>query len=113
VPAVELSEVPMLQIENSVYDFGRVSSEKVSKHEFVIRNAGKSDLTIKKINPNCTCVTGVSSIDIIKPGEEAKLEVIFNPQGRRGNQQKSITIYSDDPKQSTQRITIKAYVEEN
>ncbi len=109
----ELSEAPKLQIDNAVYDYGRVSQEKESKHLFVIKNTGKSDLIIKKISPNCTCVTGVLSNMTIKPGEETNLEVTFNSLGRRGNQQKSITIYSNDPKQAAQRITIKAYVEEN
>ncbi|WP_246202726.1 DUF1573 domain-containing protein [Fulvivirga lutimaris] len=112
IPPEELSEVPRLKIENSVYDFGRVSKEKESKYQFVVKNTGNSDLTIKKISPNCTCVTGVLSDEVIKPGGQANLDVTFNPEGRRGNQQKSITLYSNDPKSSAQRITIKAYVQE-
>ncbi|MEQ8476342.1 DUF1573 domain-containing protein [Fulvivirga sp.] len=112
IPPEELSEVPRLKIENGVHDFGRVSNDKVSKHEFVIRNTGKDDLIVKKVSPNCTCVTGEMSSETIKPGAEASLEVIFNPEGRRGNQQKSITLYSNDPRSSAQRITIKAYIGE-
>lgn len=112
IPPEELSEVPRLKIENAVHDFGRVSNDKVSKHEFVIRNTGKDDLIVKKVSPNCTCVTGKLSTETIKPGAEANLEVIFNPEGRRGNQQKSITLYSNDPRSSAQRITIKAYIQD-
>lgn len=111
IPPEELSEVPRLKMDNPVHDFGRVSNDKETKHVFVIRNTGKDDLIVKKISPNCTCVTGVLSNDTIKAGEEANLEVTFNPQGRRGNQQKSITLYSNDPKSSAQRLTIKAYIE--
>ena len=112
IPPEELSEVPRLQIESPTHDFGRVSNVNESKHEFILKNTGKSDLTIKKISPNCTCVLGTLSAEVIKPGKEAKLEVVFNPEGRRGNQQKSITLYSNDPRSSAQRITIKAYVQE-
>ncbi|MEQ8476339.1 DUF1573 domain-containing protein [Fulvivirga sp.] len=112
IPPEELSEVPRLKIENAVHDFGRVSNEKESKYIFVVKNTGNSDLIIKKISPNCACVTGVLSTEIIKPGQEAKLDVVFNPEGRRGNQQKSITLYSNDPRSSAQRITIKAYIQD-
>lgn len=108
----ELLEVPRLKIDNPVYDFGRLSNDKESKHQFVIKNTGQSDLTIKKISPNCTCVTGILSTEVIKPGQEAMLDVTFNPEGRRGNQQKSITLYSNDQRSSAQRITIKAYIGE-
>ena len=47
----------------------------------------------------------------IQPGETVDLEVTFNSAGRRGTQQKSITIYSNDPVTPVQRLILKASVQ--
>ena len=47
----------------------------------------------------------------LKAGAEAKLKIVFNTQGRKDTQQKSLTIYSNDPQSPVQRITIMTYIE--
>ena len=103
---------PHLKIDNPVHDFGRIKKGAKSKAIVQITNDGKTELNIRKLSPNCTCLEGKLSKMKIKPGETVDLELSFISESRRGNQQKSITIYSDDPRYSAKRITVKAYVED-
>ncbi len=107
----ELDKAPKLEIEEDVYDFGKISKDKVVSTEFVLVNNGQTDLNIRKTKGNCSCTVADLKKENLKPGESVKLKVKFNPKGRKGNQQKSVTIYSNDPRSPAQRVTIKAYVQ--
>jgi hypothetical protein len=48
----------------------------------------------------------------LKPSASATIKILFNPQDRKGTQQKAVTIYSSDPQNPVQRITLAAYVED-
>lgn len=107
----ELDKAPKLKIADAVHDYGRIKPDKSLSTEFVLVNNGQSNLNIRKAKGNCSCVSADLKKTSLKPGESTKLKVKFNPEGRKGNQQKSITVYSDDPLAPAQRVTIKAYIE--
>ena len=102
---------PQLLIEEKVHDFGKIEQGASVSASFTLKNNGKSDLNIRKTHASCGCTLASFEKDVIAPGEELKLGVTFNSAGRRGNQQKSITIYSNDPAAPVQRVTIKAIVQ--
>lgn len=108
--AEELANAPKLKLEKNLIDFGRVdNSEKISI-ELKIINEGKSDLYIRKIKSTCGCTTTNPDKEVLKPGESGSLNVTFDPRGRSGSQHKLITIFSNDPRASAQRLTVKAFV---
>lgn len=107
----ETVKAPKLQISESTVDFGRIRQNQVSAKEITIMNLGKSSLQVKAIQSNCTCIVTESSDKVLKAGESTKIKISFNPQDRKGTQQKSVTIYSSDPQNPVQRVTIAAYVE--
>lgn len=108
--AEELANAPKLKFEKNLIDFGRVdNSEKISI-ELAIINEGKSDLYIRKIKSTCSCTTTNPNKEVLKPGESGSLNITFDPRGRTGSQQKLITIFSNDPRASAQRLTVKAFV---
>ncbi|HLF33765.1 MAG TPA: DUF1573 domain-containing protein [Cyclobacteriaceae bacterium] len=108
--AEELALAPRLAFDKMSFDFGSIKqSEKVST-EFIMTNNGKSDLNIRQTSSNCGCVVAEMEKTILKPGESVPIKVTFDPAGRRGIQQKSISIFSNDPTGPTQMITIKANV---
>jgi hypothetical protein len=41
--------VPVIHIENSVFDFGQVPRGELVKHRFTIRNKGSAPLKIEKV----------------------------------------------------------------
>ena len=110
--ATELEKAPKLKFEETTHDFGSLKKNTTVSTEFVFTNTGKSSLNIRAIKPNCQCtVLKLDKYDF-EPGETGRLKVDFNSTGRRGNQQKSIVIFSNDPSAPTQRLVVKAKVED-
>ncbi|MFY0654781.1 MAG: DUF1573 domain-containing protein [Cyclobacteriaceae bacterium] len=107
----EKQNAPKLSIDQRIFDFGKMAKNTVKRTEFTLSNGGKSNLNIRKIVTNCNCVIAEVGSNDIKPGESTALSVEFDTQTRRGNQLKSVTIYSNDPVKPTQVVTIKASVE--
>ena len=107
----ELAAAPKLEIKEVLHDFGRLKKGEVVSNSFELTNTGQNPLEIRTHKTNCSCVRAEISEKTIAQGETAMVKVTFNTEGRRGNQQKSVTIYSNDPRGSAQRVTIKAYVE--
>jgi Protein of unknown function (DUF1573) len=102
---------PKLLITEKVHEFGKIVQGTSVTTSFVLKNEGKTVLNIRKTHTSCNCTIANLTKDVIAPGEELTMDVTFNSTGRRGNQQKSITIYSNDPATPVQRVTIKANVQ--
>jgi hypothetical protein len=108
----ELSKAPQLVLPENSIDFGRIKQKEASVREINFTNAGKRELELRSLQGNCTCVTASAAQSKLKPGETSTLKISFNPQERKGTQQKAVTIYSNDPRQPVQRIIFSAYVED-
>ncbi len=106
----ELANSPKFKLEKNLIDFGRIGNDVKVNIELSIINGGKSDLYIRKIKSTCSCAITKPDKEVLKPGESSKLNVTFDPTGRSGSQHKLVTIFTNDPKASAQRLTIKAFV---
>jgi len=109
--ADELAKAPILTLPSTVVDLGRVRSGTNGEQEIILKNSGKKELNIRSLQPNCSCVTASLDQMTLKGGAEARLKIQFNTQGRKDTQQKSLTIYSNDPQSPVQRITVMIYIE--
>ncbi len=89
--------IPKIEIENPVYDFGQAGQEQVIKHDFTIKNLGKKPLKIEKISQSCTCTASLLSDKVIPPGGSTKLHVEFNTKHARGRQTVYVRVHSNDP----------------
>lgn len=107
----QLAKAPKLTFENTMHDFGAIKQGDQVSTEFVFTNSGKSVLNIREIKASCGCTISNLEKNDIGPGDSGTIKVSFNSRGRRGIQQKSISVFSNDPANPTQRITIKAKVE--
>ncbi|MDX1627545.1 MAG: DUF1573 domain-containing protein [Fulvivirga sp.] len=108
----EMAQAPRLKIENPLYDFDKLEKDGKVEKTFVLKNLGQSPLKIRKADPNCACTKAELSAKEIAPGDSINMKVVFDAKGRRGNQQKAVTIYSNDPQQPVQRVTVKGYVKD-
>jgi len=108
----ELAQAPQLKFEETTHDFGSIKKNVSLTTEFKFTNTGKSPLNIRAMKPNCGCTISKLEKYDFAPGESGVLEVEFDSTGRRGSQQKSIVIFSNDPQAPTQRLIIKAKVQE-
>jgi len=108
--AEELDEAPKLTLSSRVFDFGKVTQGNIVERTFELKNEGRERLEFRTIKSNCECVTYEFKSKGIKKGKSRELTVRFDSSDLRGNQYKSLTIYSNDPVNPTQLITLKGKV---
>ncbi len=108
----ELAKAPVLTFEKYEINFLRAKKDQPVENTISLQNKGKKNLELRFIQTNCSCVVASSDKQVLKPGEVATLTVKFMTQGRSGTQNKSITVYSNDPRNPVQRLTITGYIEE-
>lgn len=103
---------PIIKFDTTYHDFGTLIQGEQAAFTFKFRNAGTSNLIIKDAFSTCGCTIPDYSKKPVKPNNEGKIEVIFNSDGKRGMQYKTITLkLNTERKEKT--LTIKANVLEN
>ncbi|HUS86083.1 MAG TPA: DUF1573 domain-containing protein [Bacteroidales bacterium] len=106
----ELENAPVINFESTKFDFGEIAQNVKADVSFKFTNDGKSDLIIRKVRSSCGCTTVTPSNTTIKPGESSIIEAVFDAGIRQGNQQKVITIITNDPKQSQISLVVSGSV---
>ena len=93
--AEEGVDVPEFTFESEVHDFGTiVQGEKVA-YAFKFKNTGKADLIITSAKGSCGCTVPEWPQDPVAPGEEGVIDVVFNSDGKSGQQNKKVTIVAN------------------
>jgi hypothetical protein len=89
------TNLPVIEFEKDIHDFGKViQGEKVS-FGFKFKNTGKADLVIAQVNTTCGCTVPKYPKIPIKPGEENVITVMFDSEGKKGVQNKPITVVTN------------------
>ncbi|WP_128547708.1 DUF1573 domain-containing protein [Larkinella soli] len=84
--------------DKGVYDFGDVTEGDTVERNFAFKNEGEFPLIINNIQTSCGCTTPEWPRKPIGPGEKSSIRVRFNSQGKRGEQNKTVTVYANtDP----------------
>lgn len=106
------AKAPNLSFAKKEHDFGTINDHSEVSHSFTFTNTGKSPLVIKKTKANCGCTASEPAKKTLAPGESSSIKVTFNSTGKHeGANQQMVTIYSNDPDEPTQYVTIKANVD--
>jgi len=126
-------ERPIIGLSPSLYDFGDISEAKgVVVTFFELKNEGKKDLIINKLDSSCGCTSasiifkgeegprfamaghGIENPTgweiAIAPGEGAQLKVYYDPsvhQDFRGPATREIFVFSNDPINFEEKVTIE------
>jgi len=106
----EKVKAPKIEFPEKVFDFGQLTQGEKANHTFILKNSGKTDLIIRKTKASCGCTAIVPSTKIIKAGEKTELKIVFNSRGKRGRQNKLITVITNDPSESEVRLRVTGNV---
>ncbi len=107
----EDNNLPAIQFNNKLHDFGIIIQGEKVTHLFKFKNNGKTDLIIKDATASCGCTVPSFPRKPIGAGEEGEIEVVFNSSNRSGRQTKSITVWSNSqPNQTKLRIECEIVV---
>jgi hypothetical protein len=108
--ADELDNAPKLSIADRTHDFGVVKAGEIVEVEVTLENAGLEKLSFRAIKSNCGCITYEVKSKNLKKGRSQTLKLFFDTTELRGNQYKTVTLFSNDPVNPTQIVTIKGKV---
>lgn len=107
--AAELANAPVAEFSEKQFDFGTVNTGEKVSHNFKLTNTGKTELKIRNVKTSCGC-TAVKYDQSIAPGASTDLQVNFDSRGKRGRQNKTITVVCNDPKNPTVILRIVGMV---
>jgi hypothetical protein len=108
--ADEMASAPVASVDDPEFKFGKIDQGDKVEHVYVLTNSGKSDLHIRKVKASCGCTAVQPDKKIIAPGESVNIKTIFNSAGKMGNQNKTVTIITNDPKHSKMILWVKGEV---
>lgn len=109
--AVAISaQQPVITFEKTEHDFGKINEGdgRVSV-VFNFKNEGMSPLVLSNVRASCGCTTPTWTKEPVEPGQTGSITVTFNPNGRPGKFQKTVTITSNASEPTT-RVYIKGEV---
>lgn len=107
----DLGVVANLTISPKELDLKTISKNSVQKESVTLTNKGQTKLEIRKIQGNCDCLTMTMPKDELSPGESVELQIIFDPKGRQGIDQRNIYVFSNDPLNPVQLLVLKSRIE--
>lgn len=85
-----------LQFREEAFDFGAVKEDGGPViHEFVFTNASSRPVKILSVQASCGCTTPGWSTDPVAPGKTGYVQASFNPKGRPGYFDKTLTVTTD------------------
>lgn len=92
---VNKEDLPAFEFEKETYDFGTITQGEKVSFTYKFKNAGNTDLIISSAKGSCGCTVPDYPKHPIAPGEEGKIDVVFDSEGKSGKQNKSITIVAN------------------
>ena len=105
----DMSSLPVIKLEETEHDFGRIIEGETVSYSFNFKNAGKSDLIIADVSTSCGCAVPSYPKTPVRPGESGSIKITFNSNGKRGYQSKNILVVANTQPNTTLMI-IKAQV---
>ncbi|MBB6464027.1 DUF1573 domain-containing protein [Flammeovirga kamogawensis] len=103
---------PIVTFQESTYEFGDIHQGDVVEHIFKFTNTGDAPLVITNVTTTCGCTAPKWPKEPIAVGDEGEIIVRFNSRGKRGVQNKPITVYSNAKNTTRISITTNVLVEE-
>ena len=107
----ELKRAPKIVLETNYVDLGKMKSGELKSKSFTIKNDGKSDLIIKRVDTDCSCAILNNLKRTIAPGESITVTAQLDALYKQGKQTKGIVLYTNDPLNPKLIVSIAAVVD--
>ena len=107
----DLEKVPQLFLAQKLIDLGEISANALQRQLVILSNLGKEELEIREIQENCSCLVIDYPKTTLLPGEKMELNLVFDPIGRKGIDQRNIYIFSNDPVNPVQLLVLKSQID--
>lgn len=89
-------KTPSVSYSTESYNFGKINEANgLVSYSFEFTNTGGEPLIINDVKASCGCTTPEWSKEPIAPGAKSYIKATYNPEGRPGNFNKTITVTSN------------------
>ena len=89
-------DLPAFEFENTTLEFGKIAQGEKVSHSFRFKNVGTTDLIISKVEGSCGCtVLKGWPKHPVRPGDMGKIDVVFDSNGKKGFQNKTISVVAN------------------
>lgn len=107
---VTMAQQAVITFNKTTHDFGKINeADGRVTTIFECKNEGMSPLVLTNVKASCGCTTPNWTKEPIAPGKTGNITVTYNPSGRPGRFQKSITVTSNGSTEPV-RLYIKGEV---
>ena len=103
------TNITSIQFEKTMHDFGRIEDGEQVRTVFKFTNTGKFPLLISNAQASCGCTVPRWSREPIRVGETGEIAVQFDSHGKRGENEKTVTVTANT-NPTTTVLTIKSTV---
>jgi hypothetical protein len=104
---------PKIVFKEDVHDFGHVPRGPELQYNFKFTNKGSAVLKIERVQTSCGCTGAtVGEKTEYKKNESGEIKITFNTQGRSGHQEKTVSVFSNDPENPQKDLKISCEVDE-
>ena len=110
ITMLAIGQTPLITFQKTTHDFGKINeADGRVTTVFEFKNEGMTPLVLTNVRASCGCTTPKWTHEPIEPGQTGEITVTYNPNGRPGRFQKSITVTSNAAEPTT-RLYIKGEV---
>lgn len=107
---VAMGQNPVITFDKTTHDFGKINeADGRVTTVFTFKNEGIAPLVLSNVRASCGCTTPKWTREPIEPGQTGEITVTYNPNGRPGRFQKTITVTSN-ANEPTTKLYIKGEV---
>lgn len=105
-----MAQQPVITFEKTTHDFGKINeADGRVTTVFEFTNEGMVPLVLTNVRASCGCTTPKWTREPIEPGAKGNITVTYNPNGRPGRFQKTVTVTSNATEPTT-KLYIKGEV---
>jgi hypothetical protein len=106
----EKEKAAKIVFATNTHDFGTIKQGERVNTDFKFTNKGKQELVIYKVKTTCGCTASEPEKSKLKPGESSNIKVSFDSSGKNGKDDKTITVYTNDPSNPEVALKISANI---
>ena len=105
-----MAQNPVITFTKTEHDFGKINeADGRVTTVFEFKNEGMAALVLSNVRASCGCTTPKWTREPVEPGQTGQITVTYNPNGRPGRFQKTITVTSNASEPTT-KLYIKGEV---
>lgn len=110
---IDSANAPAIEwIGGTFQDLGKVADGQVVEVTYRFRNTGKSNLVIEDVTAGCGCTVPEKPAKPFAPGEEGEIKAKFDSRGRKGPNDKYVTVKANTQPNKDHVLTFKVTVTE-